>query len=118
MTIGEAFQRAAAAWRRAAAAHRRRDRTRTTLGRATTALVCVTVGLLVTVSAANARGIDLRPARNTDLVSVVQAQSKRNAELTRAADRDPGRGGRPQRRQREQRRPRRRGRSAPHPHAG
>ena len=82
MTIGEAFQRAAAAWRRAAAAHRRRDRTRTTLGRATTALVCVTVGLLVTVSAANARGIDLRPARNTDLVSVVQAQSKRNAELT------------------------------------
>ena len=56
--------------------------TRTALGRATTSLVCVTVGLLVTVSAANARGIDLRPARNTDLVSVVQAQSKRNAELT------------------------------------
>ena len=82
MTIGAAFQRAAAAWRRAAGAHRRRNRSRTALGRATTALGCVTVGLLVTVSAANARGFDLRPARNTDLVSVVQAQSKRNAELT------------------------------------
>lgn len=34
------------------------------------------------VGAANARGIDLRPARNTDLVSIVQAQAKRNAELT------------------------------------
>ncbi len=34
------------------------------------------------IGAANARGIDLRPARNTDLVSIVQAQAKRNAELT------------------------------------
>ena len=34
------------------------------------------------ISAANARGVDLRPARNTDLVSLVEDQSKRNAELT------------------------------------
>ncbi len=34
------------------------------------------------IGAANARGIDLRPARNTDLVSLVQAQAKRNADLT------------------------------------
>jgi uncharacterized protein YlxW (UPF0749 family) len=39
-------------------------------------------GLLVVVSALNARGTDLRPARNTDLVSLLQAQSRRNAELT------------------------------------
>ena len=37
------------------------------------------------VSALNARGTDLRPARNTDLVSLLQAQSRRNAELTERA---------------------------------
>jgi uncharacterized protein YlxW (UPF0749 family) len=35
------------------------------------------------VSAVNARGTDLRPGRNTDLVSLVQSQSRRNADLTR-----------------------------------
>ena len=39
-------------------------------------------GLLIVASALNARGTDLRPARNTDLVSLLQAQSRRNAELT------------------------------------
>ncbi len=34
-------------------------------------------------SALNARGTDLRPGRNTDLVSLVQAQLRRNADLTR-----------------------------------
>ena len=38
-------------------------------------------GLLVVVSASNARGIDLRPGRNTDLVSLVQSESRRNANL-------------------------------------
>lgn len=44
--------------------------------------VCLVVGLLVVISAAQARGIDLRPARNTDLVSLLRDQSKRNTELT------------------------------------
>jgi uncharacterized protein YlxW (UPF0749 family) len=35
------------------------------------------------VSALDARGIDLRPSRNTDLVSLVQSQSRRNHDLVR-----------------------------------
>jgi uncharacterized protein YlxW (UPF0749 family) len=81
-TIPVALQRARSALRRAAGAHRRRDATRTALGRTTTALVCVVVGLLVVVCAAQARGVDLRQARNTDLVSLLQDQSRRNADLT------------------------------------
>ncbi len=74
--------RVAAAFRRAREAQWRRDRNRSTLGRTLTAAVCALAGLLVATSAVNARGIDLRPGRNTDLVSLVQAQSRRNAELT------------------------------------
>jgi uncharacterized protein YlxW (UPF0749 family) len=37
----------------------------------------------VVSSAVNARGTDLRPGRNTDLVSLVQSQSRRNVELAR-----------------------------------
>jgi uncharacterized protein YlxW (UPF0749 family) len=48
-----------------------------------TALVCVLAGLMVVASAVNARGTDLRPGRNTDLVSLVQSQSRRNADLAR-----------------------------------
>jgi uncharacterized protein YlxW (UPF0749 family) len=48
-----------------------------------TAMVCVLAGLMVVVSAVNARGTDLRPGRNTDLVSLVQSQSRRNADLAR-----------------------------------
>jgi len=48
-----------------------------------TALVCLLAGLLVVVSAVNARGTDLRPGRNTDLVSLIQSQSRRNADLAR-----------------------------------
>jgi uncharacterized protein YlxW (UPF0749 family) len=48
-----------------------------------TALVCVLAGLMIMVSAVNARGTDLRPGRNTDLVSLVQSQSRRNADLAR-----------------------------------
>ena len=46
------------------------------VGRVLTAAVCVLAGLMVVVSALNARGTDLRPGRNTDLVSLVQAQSR------------------------------------------
>jgi uncharacterized protein YlxW (UPF0749 family) len=35
------------------------------------------------ISAMHAQGTDLRPARNTDLVSLVQSQSRHNTELTR-----------------------------------
>jgi uncharacterized protein YlxW (UPF0749 family) len=41
----------------------------------------VVAGLLVVVSASSARGIDLRPGRNTDLVSLVQSESRRNTTL-------------------------------------
>ena len=53
------------------------------LGRILTVTICVLAGLMVMVSAVNARGSDLRPGRNTDLVSLVKAQSRRNAELAR-----------------------------------
>jgi uncharacterized protein YlxW (UPF0749 family) len=43
--------------------------------------VLVVTGLLVVVSASSARGIDLRPGRNTDLVSLVQSESRRNTTL-------------------------------------
>jgi uncharacterized protein YlxW (UPF0749 family) len=67
--------------RRAREAQSRRSRDRTLTGRIATAGVCLLAGLLVMVSAMNARGTDLRPGRNTDLVSLVQSQSRRNAEL-------------------------------------
>jgi uncharacterized protein YlxW (UPF0749 family) len=38
---------------------------------------------MIVISATHAQGTDLRPARNTDLVSLVQSQSRHNAELTR-----------------------------------
>ena len=48
-----------------------------------TAAVCVLAGLMIATSALNARGTDLRPGRNTDLVGLIQAQSRRNATLSR-----------------------------------
>ena len=48
-----------------------------------TAAVCAFAGLMIIISALHAEGTDLRPARNTDLVSLVQAQSRHNTELTR-----------------------------------
>jgi uncharacterized protein YlxW (UPF0749 family) len=80
---GRAPSRVVAAVERAWDAQRRRDRGRRPLGRVLTAAICVLAGLMVVLSALNARGTDLRPGRNTDLVSLVQAQSRRNAELTR-----------------------------------
>jgi uncharacterized protein YlxW (UPF0749 family) len=53
------------------------------LGRALSGAVCVLAGLMIMASAWNARGTDLRPGRNTDLVGLIQDQSRRNAELVR-----------------------------------
>lgn len=50
-----------------------------------TGVVCLVVGLMITISAINARGIDLRPARNTDLISLVQSESRRNSDLAAQA---------------------------------
>ncbi|MFT4293839.1 MAG: DUF881 domain-containing protein [Micropruina sp.] len=43
--------------------------------------VCVLAGFMIATSAINAGGTDLRPDRNTDLVGLIQSESKRNAEL-------------------------------------
>jgi uncharacterized protein YlxW (UPF0749 family) len=75
-------QRVLVALRRGREATRRRNVGRTRTARLGTALVCLVAALLIAVSAVNARGSDLRPARTTDLVSLVQDQSRRNAELT------------------------------------
>jgi uncharacterized protein YlxW (UPF0749 family) len=40
---------------------------------------------MIMISAVHAQGTDLRPARNTDLVSLIQSQSRRNTELARQA---------------------------------
>ncbi len=82
-SVTEAGAAVVRAFRRARAAQRWRGRRRTPLGQTLTAAVCVLAGLMVVLSALNARGTDLRPGRNTDLVSLVQAQSRRNADLTR-----------------------------------
>nr|WP_230207774.1 DUF881 domain-containing protein [Microlunatus sp. Gsoil 973] len=68
------------ALRRAHVRQRIRD-SRGRSGRVLTGVVCLAAGLMITISAINARGIDLRPARNTDLVSLVQSESRRNARL-------------------------------------
>jgi uncharacterized protein YlxW (UPF0749 family) len=82
-TFAPAWRSVVSALRRARRAQIRRDRGRTPLGRGLTAAVCVLAGLMVIASALNARGTDLRPGRNTDLVSLVQAQSRRNSALAR-----------------------------------
>ncbi len=76
-SIGERVRRAIL---RARARQRIRTRRRFS-GRLLTGLVCVAAGLMITISAISARGIDLRPARNTDLVGLVQSESRRNANL-------------------------------------
>jgi uncharacterized protein YlxW (UPF0749 family) len=81
--LADAGHRVRGVLSRARTAQRRRDQNRQPAGRVLTALVCVLAGLMVVVSAVNARGTDLRPGRNTDLVSLVQSQSRRNADLAR-----------------------------------
>jgi uncharacterized protein YlxW (UPF0749 family) len=79
--MADAWARLQRRLRRARDAQRLRNRDRSRLGRLATVAVCLVAGLLVTVSAWNARGTDLRPGRNTDLVSLVQSQSRRNTDL-------------------------------------
>lgn len=38
---------------------------------------------MIVMSAVNARGTDLRPGRNTDLIGLISAQSRRNTDLSR-----------------------------------
>ncbi|WP_229119456.1 DUF881 domain-containing protein [Enemella evansiae] len=47
-----------------------------------TTATCLVIGLMIAVSSINARGTDLRPARNTDLAGLVRSESARNTELT------------------------------------
>jgi uncharacterized protein YlxW (UPF0749 family) len=81
-TPADAWRVVRSVLRRARDAQRRRDRDRGRLSRTLTAAVCALAGLMIVISAIHAQGTDLRPARNTDLVSLVQSQSRRNAELT------------------------------------
>lgn len=81
--VGHVLTRIGHALNRARERQRRRNLNRSLAGRLMTAVVCMTAGLMVIVSAMNARGTDLRPGRDTDLVSLVQSQSKRNAQLTK-----------------------------------
>jgi uncharacterized protein YlxW (UPF0749 family) len=82
-TAADAWRAVVSVLRRARDAQRRRDRDRGRVSRTVTAAVCAMAGLMIVISATHAQGTDLRPARNTDLVSLVQSQSRRNAELTR-----------------------------------
>lgn len=79
--VGETWARLRRRLGRAREAQLRRNRSRSRLGRLGTTLVCVFTGLLVVVSALDARGTDLRPGRNTDLVSLVESESRHNRDL-------------------------------------
>src|SRR5699024_8504322 len=46
-----------------------------------TGLVCALAGVMIVASALSARGSDLRPDRNTDLVGLLNAEKSRNADL-------------------------------------
>lgn len=82
-TPTDAWRAVVSVLRRARDAQRRRDRNRGPLARTLTALICAVAGLMIAISAIHAQGTDLRPARNTDLVSLIQAQSRRNTDLAR-----------------------------------
>lgn len=62
-------------------------RERSGRGRATTILVCVLAGFMMTVAALAARGTDLRADRNADLRDLIVSQGRRNEELRLEADR-------------------------------
>lgn len=79
-TLGDLFARVTRVLVRARS-RQRITGPRRLLGRTATTVLCLVAGLMIVVSALNARGTDLRPGRNTDLVSLVQAQSRRNTDL-------------------------------------
>jgi uncharacterized protein YlxW (UPF0749 family) len=82
-TLADVLRRVRRVMLRARAAQRRRNQQRSRWAQILTAGICALAGLMVIVSALNARGTDLRPGRNTDLVSLVQSQSRRNVDLSR-----------------------------------
>lgn len=59
-----------------------RDRERPLGGRFLSVVVLAVAGFMMASAAVSARGADLRPNRNTDLIELVQAQAARNADLT------------------------------------
>ncbi|HIT75890.1 MAG TPA: DUF881 domain-containing protein [Candidatus Avipropionibacterium avicola] len=60
---------------------RRKERHVPLKSRLMTGLVCMLAGLMIVASAMVARGVDLRPDRNTDLVDLLDAEKARNAQL-------------------------------------
>ncbi|MFW6599016.1 DUF881 domain-containing protein [Propionibacteriaceae bacterium Y2011] len=56
---------------------------RTPSRRLVTGLVCALAGFMIVSSAISARGTDLRPDRNTDLVGLLNSEKDRNANLAR-----------------------------------
>lgn len=77
-------RRPAAALRRAVVRARvwGRKRRRTAGGRLLTVVVLALAGFMMASAAVAARGQDLRPNRNTDLIQLVQAQAAHNVDLT------------------------------------
>ena len=75
----------AAALRRAVgrALVKARDARRTAAGKLLTLAVIAIAGLMMSSAAVAARGQDLRPNRNTDLIELVRAQAARNADLAK-----------------------------------
>lgn len=53
--------------------------------RAATVAVCVLAGLMMAVGAINSRGNDLRPARTTELIGLVRAETDRADDLSKRA---------------------------------
>jgi len=78
-------RRPAAAVRRAVvrALVKAREGRRTAAGRLITVLVLAVAGFMMTSAAIAARGQDLRPNRNTDLIELVRAQAARNVDLAK-----------------------------------
>ncbi len=60
-----------------------RDGRRTAAGRLLTVVVIALAGFMMASAAVAARGQDLRPNRNTDLIELVRAQASRNVDLAK-----------------------------------
>ncbi|RMB61716.1 DUF881 domain-containing protein [Tessaracoccus antarcticus] len=68
------------------ASSRAGGRPRSLRGRLVTVSVCLLAGFMITVSALNARGTDLRSDRTASMRELVAAQAGRNEELRQSAD--------------------------------
>lgn len=80
-------RRPAAAVRRAVvrALVKARDARRTAVGKLLTVVVIAVAGSMMSSAAVAARGQDLRPNRDTDLIQLVRAQASRNVALAKQA---------------------------------